>query len=88
MLVFNSKNLAQSKCACYKTQEQIGEWCTCTICHNGLSIITCVLCNHVSICKVDYMMANNFVYAIITLNYNKVMHIIPESYRVATIAEH
>ena len=34
------------------------------------------------------MMANNFVYAIITLNYNKVMHIIPESYRVATIAEH
>ena len=55
---------------------------------NGLSTITCVSCIHVSICKVDYMMANTFVYATITLNYNKVMHMIPESYRVGTIVEH
>ena len=43
---------------------------------------------HVSICKVDYMMVNTFNYAIITLNYNEVMRILPKSYRVATIVEH
>ena len=29
---------------------------------------------HVSIFKVDYIMENTFMYAAITLNYNKVMH--------------
>ena len=49
---------------------------------------TCVSCNYVSISKVNYMMANIFVYVVITLNNNKVMCIIHESYRVATVVEH
>ena len=40
-----------------------------------------------SICKVDYIMADTFMYVVITLNYNKVMHIIPKSHRVANIAK-
>ena len=39
---------------------------------------TYVSCIHVFIGKVDYMMANTFVYANVTLNCNEVMHIIPE----------
>ena len=38
--------------------------------------------------KVDYMMANIFMYVAVTSNYNKVMRIIPASYRVATIVDH
>ena len=40
------------------------------------------------LCKVDYMMAYIFMYAAETLNYNKVMCIIPASYKVAIIVEH
>ena len=49
---------------------------------------TCISCIYVSTCKVDYMMANTFVYVAVILNYNNVMHILPELYRVATIVEH
>lgn len=41
---------------------------------------TCVSCINVSIWKVGYMMANTFMHVAITLNYNKVMCIIPEAY--------
>ena len=34
----------------------------------GYTINTCVSCIHVSICKVDYMMTNNFMYGAVTLN--------------------
>ena len=34
---------------------------------------TCVSCIHVSISKVDYTMANTFMYVVVTLNFNKVM---------------
>ena len=44
---------------------------------NGL-YYKCVSCIHVYICKVDYMMVNPVMYAFMTLNYNKVMHIISE----------
>lgn len=40
------------------------------------------------LCKVDYMMVNTFMNMAVILNYNKVMRIIPTSYRVATIVEH
>ena len=39
--------------------------------------------------KVDYMMANTFMYATIAFNYKKVTCIVPaSSYRVATSVEH
>ena len=34
------------------------------------------------------MMANTFMYAIVTLNYNKVMRIITTLYKVASIIKH
>jgi hypothetical protein len=37
------------------------------------------------LCKVDYMMANTFMYVTILSNYNKVMCIILASYRIATV---
>ena len=40
------------------------------------------------LCKVDYMVANTFMYAASTSNYNKVMRIILESHGVATIVKH
>ena len=49
---------------------------------------TCVSYIHVSICKVDYMMANTFMYVVVTLNFNKVMRIIHKTYRVAIIVQH
>ena len=49
---------------------------------------TYVSCIHVSICKVDYMMANTFMYVAVIFSYNKVMRIIPVSYKVASIVEH
>ena len=64
------------------------------VCQNGEEIAmgyttnACVSCIHVFRCKVDYMMTNTFMYAHVTLNYNKVMRIIPKSYMVATIVEH
>ena len=51
----------------------------------GYTTNTCVSCIHVSMYKVGCMMANTLVYAGTTLNYNKVMRIIPALYRVATI---
>ena len=54
----------------------------------GYTTNACVSCIHVFRCKVDYMMTNTFMYAHVTLNYNKVMRIIPKSYMVATIVEH
>ena len=54
----------------------------------GYTANTCVSFIHVSICKVDYMMANTFMYATTTLNYNKVVCIIPKWYRVASMGEH
>jgi hypothetical protein len=37
------------------------------------------------LCKVDYTMGNNFIYATVIVDDNKVMRIIPTSFRVATI---
>ena len=34
------------------------------------------------------MTANAFMYATVSLDYNKVMHILPEWYRVAIIVKH
>ena len=34
------------------------------------------------------MMVDTFMYATVTLNYKKAIHIISKSYRVATIVEH
>ena len=54
----------------------------------GCTTNTCVSCTHVSIGKVDYMMVNTFMYVTVTLNYNKVMRIMPKTHRVVTIVEH
>ena len=54
----------------------------------GYTPNTCVSCIHVSICKVDLIMANTFMYVVVTLSNNKVMHIMSKQYRVATIAKH
>ena len=57
---------------------------TYNVCHNGgkmpmgSTTNTCVSSIHVFIYEVDYIMANTFMYATVTLNYNKVMRIIPE----------
>ena len=44
----------------------------------GYTTKTYVSCIHVSICKVDYIMANTLIYAGVTWNYKKIMRIIPE----------
>jgi len=40
------------------------------------------------LCKVDYTTLNTFMYVAMSLNNNKVMRIIPVSYRIANIIEH
>ena len=40
------------------------------------------------LCKIDYMMTNTFMYAAISLKYNKVMCIESATYRAATIVKH
>ena len=67
----------------------MGEYNTYNMCHNGEEMSMGYIKNTcVSICKVDYTRANNFMYIAITLNYIKVKHIIPKSYRVVTIVKH
>ena len=68
------------------------EYNTYNVCHNGegMQVGDTNTCVDVLmyLCKVDYMMGNNFIYATVILDYNKVMHIIPTTYRVATILEY
>jgi hypothetical protein len=54
----------------------------------GYTTNTCVSCIQVFICKVDYMIVNTLMYAIISLNHKKVMCFIPVSYGVAINVEH
>ena len=54
----------------------------------GYTMNTCVSRINVPTCKVDYMIEDTFMYAVVTLNYKKVMHIIPTRYRVVTMVVH
>ena len=72
----------------------MGEYNTYNVCQKvGKKCQWVILQTHVYhvfmyLYKVDYMMVNTFMYAVVSLNYNKGMHIIPSSNKVVIIVEH